>query len=299
MTAFLGVYKAIYAYQPQNPEELAIDEEDLLYLLQKSDVDDWWTVKKRVIGTDQEEPVGLVPNNYIEQAPVISHAKALYDYDQVQNPDEELLFHEGDEFDVYDNRDPDWILCSSKTSGEIGFVPGNYVEISEATPVGSNSFPPPPQHVSKQARATTDVSNINIETDDHQQAEEDELPPPKPTRPAQTSYEDDIPPPQPARQVIDSYDYGEEDEEEEVPPQSSDRLVNEASASASSSHFHTWNVFEVEGRKKRKAKLAINDSTIFFTPAKGTPQQWSIENLLSYNNEKKHVFLEFSNPYAS
>ena len=299
MTAFLGVYKAIYAYQPQNPEELAIDEEDLLYLLQKSDVDDWWTVKKRVIGTDQEEPVGLVPNNYIEQAPVISHAKALYDYDQVQNPDEELLFHEGDEFDVYDNRDPDWILCSSKTSGEIGFVPGNYVEISEAAPVGSNSFPPPPQHASKQARATTDVSNINIETDDHQQAEEDELPPPKPTRPAQTSYEDDIPPPQPARPVIDSYDYGEEDEEEEVLPQSSDRLVDEASASASSSHFHTWNVFEVEGRKKRKAKLAINDSTIFFTPAKGTPQQWSIENLLSYNNEKKHVFLEFSNPYAS
>lgn len=42
MTVFLGIYRAIYAYEPQTPEELAIEEDDLLYLLHKSDIDDWW-----------------------------------------------------------------------------------------------------------------------------------------------------------------------------------------------------------------------------------------------------------------
>ena len=46
MTVFLGVYKAIYDYEPQTPEELEIHEDDLLYLLEKSEVDEWWTVKK-------------------------------------------------------------------------------------------------------------------------------------------------------------------------------------------------------------------------------------------------------------
>ena len=100
MTVFLGIYRAVYAYEPQTPEELAIQEDDLLYLLQKSDIDDWWTVKKRVIGSDSEEPVGLVPSTYIEEAPVLKKVRAIYDYEQVQNADEELTFHENDVFDV-------------------------------------------------------------------------------------------------------------------------------------------------------------------------------------------------------
>ena len=137
MTVFIGVYKAIYAYEPQTPEELALKEDDLLYLLAKSDIDEWWTVKKRLLGSETEEPSGLVPSNYIEEAPVIGHVKATYDYDQPQNPNEELVFYENDTFDVYDDKDPDWVLVRSNVSNEFGFVPGNYVE-----PVGDDNSVP-------------------------------------------------------------------------------------------------------------------------------------------------------------
>lgn len=64
---FLGVYKALYAYEPQSEGELAISEGDVLYLLEKSDEDDWWKAKKRASGEDEDEPVGLIPNNYVEE----------------------------------------------------------------------------------------------------------------------------------------------------------------------------------------------------------------------------------------
>jgi actin cytoskeleton-regulatory complex protein SLA1 len=64
---FLGVYRAIYDYNPQAEGELAIAEGDILYLLEKSGEDDWWKAKKKASGDDDEEPVGLIPNNYIEE----------------------------------------------------------------------------------------------------------------------------------------------------------------------------------------------------------------------------------------
>lgn len=66
---YIGVYKALYDYAAQADEELTLRADDLLYLLEKSDIDDWWKVKKRVVpvGDEEvEEPVGLVPSNYIE-----------------------------------------------------------------------------------------------------------------------------------------------------------------------------------------------------------------------------------------
>jgi hypothetical protein len=64
---FLGVYKAIYDYVPQGESELAITEGDILYVLEKSGEDDWWKAKKKASGEDDDEPVGLIPNNYIEE----------------------------------------------------------------------------------------------------------------------------------------------------------------------------------------------------------------------------------------
>lgn len=64
---FLGVYRAIYDYAPQSEGELLISEGDLLYLLEQSSEDDWWKVKKKASAEDEDEPVGLVPSNYIEQ----------------------------------------------------------------------------------------------------------------------------------------------------------------------------------------------------------------------------------------
>lgn len=67
---YIGVYKALYEYTAQAEEELNIQPDDLLYLLERSDVDEWWKVKKRVLPVGDEEvhePVGLIPSNYIEQ----------------------------------------------------------------------------------------------------------------------------------------------------------------------------------------------------------------------------------------
>ena len=65
--AFLSVCTALYDYTPQNEGELAIEEGELLYILEKSDQDDWWQAKKKAPSEDEEEPTGLIPNNYVEE----------------------------------------------------------------------------------------------------------------------------------------------------------------------------------------------------------------------------------------
>ena len=64
---FLGVYRAIYDYTPRDDSELAIKEADILFVLEKSEGDGWWKAKKMVSGEDDDEPVGLIPSNYIEK----------------------------------------------------------------------------------------------------------------------------------------------------------------------------------------------------------------------------------------
>lgn len=64
---FLGVYRAIYEYQPQSEGELTLNEGDLLLILEKSTEDEWWTAKRKAAGADEDEPEGLIPNTYIEE----------------------------------------------------------------------------------------------------------------------------------------------------------------------------------------------------------------------------------------
>lgn len=75
--AFLGVYKAIYDYTPQSEGELQINEGDLLYVLEKSEDDDWWKAKKKASVEDEDEPVGLIPNNYIEEVSMVQNRITL------------------------------------------------------------------------------------------------------------------------------------------------------------------------------------------------------------------------------
>ncbi|KAJ9299012.1 hypothetical protein DTO271G3_3254 [Paecilomyces variotii] len=125
--AFLGVYTAVYDYQPQAEGELEIHEGDLLYVLDKNTEDDWWRAKKKAEREDEDEPEGLVPNNYIEEAQPTHTARALYDY--TRQTDEEVSFSEDAELVVYDTSDPDWTLVG--INGEYGFAPSNYIEILE------------------------------------------------------------------------------------------------------------------------------------------------------------------------
>lgn len=64
---FIGVAKAIYDFQPSGEGELEIKQGNLLYILEKDTGDAWWKAKKRATEDDEDEPEGLVPNNYVEE----------------------------------------------------------------------------------------------------------------------------------------------------------------------------------------------------------------------------------------
>ncbi|KAH7887775.1 hypothetical protein F5I97DRAFT_1935845 [Phlebopus sp. FC_14] len=125
---YLAVLKVAYDYEPQSEDEITIKENQLLFLLEKTD-DDWWKVKVKRGSQDEEGPTGLVPAAYIEQAEHTSLVKALYDYDAAAPG--ELSIRENEILMVFDRED-EWILVQSqKEGGKAGFVPGNYVEESE------------------------------------------------------------------------------------------------------------------------------------------------------------------------
>lgn len=74
---FLGVYTALYDYEPQAEGELAINEGDVLYVVEKSEDDGWWKAKKKAGVEDEDEPVGLVPNNYMEEVCSIKKQRSI------------------------------------------------------------------------------------------------------------------------------------------------------------------------------------------------------------------------------
>ena len=67
---FISICRALYDYVPQGDNELAIEEGELLYILEKSSEDDWWKAKKKPPGEDEDEPMGLIPNNYVQEVSV-------------------------------------------------------------------------------------------------------------------------------------------------------------------------------------------------------------------------------------
>jgi len=132
---FVAICTAAYDYKPQSEGELEIKEGELLYILEQSTEDDWWKARKKAAGEDEDEPEGLIPNNYVEEAKPIHTAKALYDY--TRQTDEEVSFAEDASLDVFDTSDPDWTLV--RVNDDFGFAPANYIEIS-----GSTAASPPP-----------------------------------------------------------------------------------------------------------------------------------------------------------
>ncbi|KAL3465357.1 hypothetical protein BJX64DRAFT_253002 [Aspergillus heterothallicus] len=173
---FIGVYTAIYDYHPQAQGELELREGDLLYILEKNNDDDWWKAKKKADRDDEDEPEGLVPNNYVEEAKPTHTARALYDY--TRQTDEEVSFSEEAALVVYDTSDPDWTLVG--VNSDFGFAPSNYIEFVEesAGHAAAASAPTSPEPVSPPAASPIPVA----------------APPILPQRPAPASAEEDTSP---------------------------------------------------------------------------------------------------------
>lgn len=324
MTVFKGLYRAIYTYEPlpENAgEELALNENDIVYLLNTKPSEDegWWLAKKRMVGADLEEPTGLVPNNYLEDisGESLFKVKAIYDYDQLQNTDEELSFREGDLFDVVDDTDADWLLVKS-SSNEFGFIPGNYVEKEEggsAAPSAAAFFAPPPVRVDREEMgkdsSATPLSQVDLfqAPPKHKAIADKELPK------EPLSQEED----EPESQTYGSsgYSHSNYKAEEDAPPPKPTRptqngISNEIGNSNDNSNSYTshktedfisWNVQEIIDRSKKvKAKLTLGNTVISFiseNSPKGQPEEWPLSNLVSFDLEKKHLFLDLVSPSAS
>lgn len=80
---YLAVLKASYDYDPQSEDEIAIKENQLLFLKERVDEESvfnlqcnvpiltgfpssWWKVKIKGESQEEDSPVGLVPAAYVE-----------------------------------------------------------------------------------------------------------------------------------------------------------------------------------------------------------------------------------------
>lgn len=123
---YLAVLKASYDYAPQSNDELNIVEDQLLFLVERTD-EDWWKVKIKGEGADDNTPSGLVPSAYLEPAVPTSTVKALYDYAAADSG--ELTIQEDESLLAFE-QDGDWLLVQSNRSGGMaGYVPANYIEV--------------------------------------------------------------------------------------------------------------------------------------------------------------------------
>lgn len=329
---FLGVYKAIYDYAPQGESELAISEGDILYVLEKSGEDDWWRAKKKASGDDDDEPVGLIPNNYVEEAEPSAHARALYDY--TRQTDEELSFTEDAQLEVFDTSDPDWILVG--LDGEYGFAPANYIELGDEAPASTPAppslprrpplveeeeeptpSPPSPQSPSyNPAASLANVLNQRKASNPAARAppqftpeasDEDEGPPPSmPARPGSIAR-----PPEPIETQIPMRAPSSSGGPQASPPYnraSFNRSIDDEVASHAPGGFHMYNInemVEVMGkRKKMPTTLGINTATgvILIAPEKardGPEQKWTADQMTHYSIEGKHIFMELVKPSKS
>lgn len=80
---YLAVLKASYDYSPQSDDEIAVKEDQILFLIERTDDEcvsiflssflhfsssppSWWKVKIKGDSQDADTPVGLVPAAYVE-----------------------------------------------------------------------------------------------------------------------------------------------------------------------------------------------------------------------------------------
>ncbi|KAH8593321.1 hypothetical protein B0O99DRAFT_653444 [Bisporella sp. PMI_857] len=321
---FLGVYKAIYDYVPQGESELAITDGDLLYVLEKSQEDDWWKAKKKASDADDDEPVGLIPNNYVEEAQPLHHARALFDY--TRQTDEEVSFTENAKLEVFDTSDPEWTLVG--VDGDFGFAPANYIEVEDETapsgpappslprrpaqPEEQPDVPEPASPVRNPAAAIAgimtnkraSVPQYTPEASDEDEAPTPSLParptlPPLPARAPQPQSRGQLSPASP-RETPTSQPYSRtshrDDDDDDYPP------------IQSPGGFHMYNINEMVSvmgkRKKMPTTLGVNLATgvILLAPAKardGPEQKWTAEKMTHYSIEGKHVFIELVRPSKS
>ncbi|EXJ77848.1 hypothetical protein A1O3_09007 [Capronia epimyces CBS 606.96] len=328
---FVAICTAVYDYHPQSAGELEIREGELLYILEKSTEDDWWRAKKKAVGDDEDEPEGLIPNNYVEDAKPVHTAKALYDY--TRQTDEEVSFTEDAVLAVYDISDPDWTLVG--VGDDFGFAPSNYIELTSAAlqspSIHSNrqSLPPVAEGDVSAAPASPTRSTQNPAANLARVLEGGAL-----SSPRSAHTVTSLPPVVPRQQLTPDASDGEEPApalpqrppSQPAPPSSRrddgsrgvlpsppynraiPRQNDDDAPIRSPGGFHLYNVNEMVSamgrRRKMPTTLGINiaTGTIMLSPEKsrdGPSQEWTADKMTHYSIEGKHVFMELVRPSKS
>lgn len=197
----------------------------------------------------------------------------MYEYER--QTDEEVTFKVGQTFSIYDDSDPGWTLVGDNV-GAFGFVPANYIQNTTAQqtqPVAAQD--PVSQQVSQPAPVQQTSTAYMPTTTSH-------------------SFIPDKSKPLPKMPDEDHNNRASVSSDREAQPRS-----NQTPSTAQARH--SWAVQEVDGRRKHKAILSVLDGSIVFKPEKSSAMasRWPIDDLIYYNQEKKHIFLEFKNPAVS
>ena len=221
--------------------------------------------------------------------------------------------------EVFDTSDPDWILVG--LDDEFGFVPSNYIDMSDAADQADQTPPPNAPVLPARPQSETIESPSASETiaatapavaaalasvmagrapaspaspqprtsrsipsyDDHR-ASDNESSPALPSRPRPTA--------EPSRPQRDMYMEDEESLENRQTP----------------GGFHMYNINEmisVMGKKKKMpTTLGINLGTgmILVAPERaqdGPSQEWTADCMTHYSREGKHIFMELVKPSKS
>lgn len=263
----------------------------------------------------------------LAQAKPIGKYKALFDY--TAQAEEELSFKEDAQLDVYDVSDPEWVLAG--IGGQFGFAPANYIEVvsaNESETVATVSPAPAP----KTAHSSPETIAQEMRNDSPSPPPQMKAPPstrsvpPRPiittrsppssvSSPTNAGFSHDQDPtssghgnrrahkPTAKSPVADFSDSDSDGPGLPIRRPGQPRYHHDAPPETPRipPGFRTYPVQEVDNKKKRAATLGLGAGAILLLPDKSSRQkeEWTINNMVSYNYEGKHVFLEFKNPSRS
>ncbi|KAG4306538.1 hypothetical protein PORY_000526, partial [Pneumocystis oryctolagi] len=294
---FIGVYRSLYPYQPQqDPElvvtenrELELEENELLYVLEKGE-DLWWKVKKKAPSDQEDGDVGLVPGNYLEECQPIYQVRTLYDYEQQSC--EEISFNEGEILDVFDEDNENWVFA--RCGMLYGFAPSNYLEkISDNTIVSSSNitesqtnsnsnslhFRESYSHTSPQSTKKTGTTKETSFSILSQHTSFSNKSPKNSNRIPEKTFHHKV---LESSEVLDAYAVSNE-------PYSFDSYKDN-----SIQNVKTWVVHEIDKKKRKKGILCVGNNNITFSNEsdKKPLQIWPITSVIRYSFEKKHLFID-------
>ncbi|GAA5877710.1 hypothetical protein JCM3774_006651 [Rhodotorula dairenensis] len=267
MATHLALARVEFEYQAQTEDEITVQEDQIVWVLEDDDPD-WHKVKIKVADPATSAPqVGLVPASYLAPVAAIRSTTALYDYlpavdeetGQLEN-DEEMPIVEGEQLEVLDEEEPDWVLCR-KGNGQkgVGYVPATYIEGGAGAEGTAADAEPAQTYTPVQDEAGAEEAEEEAEEQDHH------------------SYA------APAAAVAAAA----------VPAAAS--YASAGSAGASS--VETWSVTMLDAKKKKKkGTLGVGNGSLFFaSESDKTPvQQYSLASLSDLSSEKhKHLHLTF------